>query len=118
MREVTPTTRSQQRMAQGRSSTARATTRSPAARDRPRPPRPRSPGAFWQARSELLPWTRWCTSATGERHVEDGEFSAGLTSWDQAPAPAQVGKRLVEGLFSVELPAKSVPVLNNVTQCA
>ena len=32
------------------------------------------------------------------------EFSADLLSWDQAPAPAQVGKRLYEGLFQRELP--------------
>ena len=54
----------------------------------------------------------------GESNAGDWEFSAGLTSWDQAPAPAQLGKRLVEGVFDVELPAKSAPVVNNVTHWA
>ena len=31
------------------------------------------------------------------------EFSAGLDSWEKAPAPAQVGKRLYEGLLQKEL---------------
>ena len=54
----------------------------------------------------------------GLSNAGDWEFSAGLTSWDQAPAPAQLGKRLVEGVFDVELPAKSAPVVNNVTHWA
>jgi hypothetical protein len=40
----------------------------------------------------------------GESGFKDWEFSAGLSSWEDAPAPAQVGKRLWEGLFRVELP--------------
>lgn len=43
------------------------------------------------------------------------EFSDSLSSWEQAPAPAQVGKRLVEGLFRVEIPPSRVPLVNNVT---
>jgi hypothetical protein len=43
------------------------------------------------------------------------ETSAGLEKWDDAPAPAQVGRRLVEGLFDRPLPARSV---NNVTHWA
>ena len=31
------------------------------------------------------------------------ELSAGVDDWDGAAAPAQVGRRLVEGLFQVEL---------------
>jgi hypothetical protein len=42
------------------------------------------------------------------------EFSEGL-SWEDAPAPAQVGKRLVEGLFQIELPESRAPLVNNVT---
>jgi hypothetical protein len=51
----------------------------------------------------------------GESSARDWELSAGLTSWDDAPAPALVGKRLTEGLFQVELPASSVPLVNNLT---
>jgi hypothetical protein len=33
----------------------------------------------------------------GDSSAVDWETSAGVTSWDEAPAPAHVGKRLVEG---------------------
>jgi hypothetical protein len=52
-------------------------------------------------------------------HGKDGflawEFSSGLRSWEQAPAPAQIGKRVVEGVFEHELPATRVPLVNNLT---
>jgi len=51
----------------------------------------------------------------GTTSVEDWEFSKGLTSWEQAPAPAQVGKRVVEGLFQVQLPPNLAPLVNNAT---
>jgi hypothetical protein len=50
----------------------------------------------------------------GETPFADWELSKGLESWDDAPAPAHVGKRFVEGLFQVELPAARVPLVNNV----
>jgi hypothetical protein len=40
----------------------------------------------------------------GEEGFEPWESSSGLDSWERAPAPAQVGKRLVEGLLTRELP--------------
>lgn len=43
------------------------------------------------------------------------ELSSEIESWDQAPAPAQVGKRLVEGLFQRKLPDRLAPLVNNVT---
>ena len=43
------------------------------------------------------------------------EFSAGLDSWEKAPAPAQVGKRLYEGLLQKELPPSSARTVNNLT---
>jgi hypothetical protein len=53
--------------------------------------------------------------------LEDGktgfrrwEFSADVLSWDQAPAPAHVGKRLYEGLFRRELPDHRAALVNNV----
>jgi hypothetical protein len=45
-------------------------------------------------------------------------FSSGVCSWDQAPAPAQVGKRLVEGLFKRVLPASRAALVNNITHWA
>jgi hypothetical protein len=46
------------------------------------------------------------------------ESSAGLDSWDHAPAPAQVGKRLVEGLFQRELAPDRARLVNNATHWA
>src|SRR4051812_31361953 len=43
------------------------------------------------------------------------ELSTEITSWEQAPAPAHVGKRLIEGLFQQELPKERAPLVNNVT---
>jgi hypothetical protein len=43
------------------------------------------------------------------------EFSEGLDDWDKAPAPAQVGRRLYEGLLQRELPPSSARMVNNVT---
>ena len=43
------------------------------------------------------------------------ELSGGLTEWDGAPAPALVGKRLVEGLFQVELSPRWARTMNNIT---
>lgn len=51
----------------------------------------------------------------GESHFAPWELSSGLASWDDAPAPAQVGKRLVEGLFQRKLPPERARLVNNVT---
>jgi Protein of unknown function (DUF1440) len=54
----------------------------------------------------------------GDSRFAAWEFSSGLSSWDQAPAPAQVGRRLVEGLFQRELPAQRAALVNNITHWA
>jgi Protein of unknown function (DUF1440) len=54
-------------------------------------------------------------SGGGKERPEEWELSEDLSRWDQAPAPAQVGKRLVEGLFGVEIPPSRVSLVNNVT---
>lgn len=41
------------------------------------------------------------------------EFSA-VESFDEAPAPAQVAKRVVEGLFETNLPDEKVNLVNNL----
>jgi hypothetical protein len=51
----------------------------------------------------------------GTEGFERWEFSSDVDSWEQAPAPAQVGKRLVEGLFERELPAHRARLVNNLT---
>jgi hypothetical protein len=51
----------------------------------------------------------------GETGFATWEFSSGITSWDDAPAPAQVGKRLVEGVFETKLEPDVAPLVNNIT---
>ncbi|GAA0485986.1 hypothetical protein Ade02nite_09640 [Paractinoplanes deccanensis] len=43
------------------------------------------------------------------------EFSAGVKTWEEAPAPAQVGRRLVEGVFQRKLDDRYAAVVNNIT---
>ena len=74
-------------------------------------------GALGTAAMDVLLYERYRRDG-GESTAGDWEFSAGLTSWDRAPAPARLGKRLVEGLFDIELSASSAPIVNNVTHWA
>lgn len=60
-------------------------------------------GAIGTAAMDALLFVRYRRNGGGSS-AEEWESSAGLTSWDNAPAPAQVGKRLVEGLFGIEFP--------------
>ena len=46
------------------------------------------------------------------------ESSASVTSWEEARAPAHVGKRLVEGLFGIELLTRRARLVNNVMRWA
>jgi hypothetical protein len=50
----------------------------------------------------------------GDQPTVDWELSRGLT-WADAPAPAQVGRRAVEGIFDVELQDRWAPLTNNAT---
>ncbi|MGO4592800.1 hypothetical protein AB4Z18_03165 [Leifsonia sp. 2TAF2] len=50
----------------------------------------------------------------GKEAFPDWEFSADVTGWDNAPAPAQVGRRIVGGLFETELPDERAASMNNV----
>lgn len=71
-------------------------------------------GAVGTSAMDVLLFTRY-KRAGGESDFTDWEFSAGLDSWQDAPAPAQVGKRLVEGLFQRELAPRHAALVNNVT---
>ncbi|WP_127502103.1 DUF1440 domain-containing protein [Actinoplanes solisilvae] len=42
------------------------------------------------------------------------EFSKTVLTWDDAPAPAQVGRRLFEGLFQRTLPDSQAKLVNNI----
>jgi hypothetical protein len=63
---------------------------------------------------DLLLYGRYRRDA-GRRALIPWEFSADVRTWDQAPAPAQVGKRLYEGLFRRELPDSRAALVNNLT---
>ncbi|WP_345761325.1 hypothetical protein [Diaminobutyricibacter sp. McL0608] len=50
----------------------------------------------------------------GSEPFLEWEFSADVTDWDKAPAPAQVGRRVVEGLYEVTLPDARAALANNL----
>jgi len=70
-------------------------------------------GAAGTAAMDTLLFARYRRSG-GRRSAEQWESSAGVTTWEQAPAPAQVGRRVVEGLFDVTLPPSRARLVNNV----
>jgi len=74
-------------------------------------------GAVGTAAMDALLFARYRRGG-GQTGLEAWESSAGVTTWEQAPAPAQVGRRLVEGLFRIELPPTRARVVNNVTHWA
>ena len=51
----------------------------------------------------------------GTAGFREWEFSSSVQSWADAPAPAQVGRRLVEGVFQRKLPDSSAALVNNLT---
>jgi hypothetical protein len=53
-------------------------------------------------------------SSGGKSDFLRWEFSSDIHTWNEAPAPAQVGKRVFEGLFGRELPDKRAALVNNV----
>jgi hypothetical protein len=74
-------------------------------------------GAAGTVAMDALQYARY-RRGHGDEGFEQWESSSGLDSWDHAPAPAQVGKRLVEGLFNRRLPAQRARLVNNVTHWA
>ncbi len=65
-----------------------------------------------------LVWFARYKRGGGEDSFGDWEFSSTLCDWEEAPAPAQIGKRLVEGLFQREVPAERAAFTNNVVHWA
>lgn len=70
-------------------------------------------GAAGTAAMDTLLYTRYRRGG-GTSRLEQWEFSADVTSWEQAPAPALMGKRLVKGLFGIELAPTRARLVNNV----
>ncbi len=71
-------------------------------------------GAVGTAAMDAYLFARY-RGAGGRTRVAEWEFSEGLSSWADAPAPAQVGKRLYEGLLQTEIPERRAPLVNNIT---
>jgi hypothetical protein len=74
-------------------------------------------GALGTAAMDTYLFARYHHSG-GQRSAAEWESSAGVTNWDQAPAPAHVGKRLIEGLFDTELPPTRARLVNNAMHWA
>jgi hypothetical protein len=74
-------------------------------------------GAVGTLAMDLLLYARYRRGG-GKQHLFAWEFSSGLSSWDEAPVPGQVGKRLVEGLFQKKLPPQRAELVSNITHWA
>lgn len=74
-------------------------------------------GAVGTLAMDLLLFARYRRDE-GKDGFAGWEFSAGVEDWDAAPAPAQVGRRLVEGVFQRELPDGRARLVNNITHWA
>lgn len=72
-------------------------------------------GAVGTAAMDLAQYVRY--RAEGSEGLLAWEFR-GVKNWDSAPAPAQVGKRLIEGLFRAELPERAANTVNNAMHWA
>jgi len=59
---------------------------------------------------DLLLFARY-KRGDGKSGFRTWELSSEIESWEQAPAPAQVGKRLFEGLFQRALPDQRAPLV-------
>ena len=69
-------------------------------------------GAVGTVAMDLIWFARYCRGG-GTSTFIDWEFARGLRDWEAAPAPAQVGKRLVEGFLQRELkPDLAAPMTN------
>jgi hypothetical protein len=63
---------------------------------------------------DLLMWAEQRSAGATDDFLS-WETSAGLTSYDAAPAPAQVGRRILEGFLQKDLPPTTARLVNNAT---
>jgi hypothetical protein len=71
-------------------------------------------GAVGTAAMDLVQFARYKLGG-GEQRLPAWELSSGLMDWEQAPAPAQVGRRIVEGVFQRQLPPERAALVSNLT---
>ena len=74
-------------------------------------------GAVGTAALDTVQFVRYRVGG-GDSSAKAWETSEGLSSWEDAPAPAQVGRRLAEGLFDIKIPPSDARLVNNVTHWA
>jgi hypothetical protein len=74
-------------------------------------------GAVGTVAMDLLWFARYRHNG-GNSGFRDWEFSVGLSSWDDAPAPAQFGRRLIRGVLQRDLPPERASLVNNVVHWA
>jgi hypothetical protein len=74
-------------------------------------------GAVGTVAMDLLWFARYRRNG-GDSGFAEWEFSAGLSSWDDAPAPAQVGRRLIQGVLHRELPPERARLTNTIVHWA
>ncbi|MGH3974466.1 MAG: hypothetical protein ACRDS9_14240 [Pseudonocardiaceae bacterium] len=74
-------------------------------------------GALGTVAMDLLWFSRYRHNG-GDSGFVDWEFSAGFNSWDEAPAPAQFGRRLIQGVLHRDLPPERAPLVNNIVHWA
>jgi hypothetical protein len=70
-------------------------------------------GAVGTAAMDFL-WYQRYKRGGGDSGFLKWEFSSGLCTWENAPAPALVGKRIAEGFLQRELPAERAALVNNI----
>jgi hypothetical protein len=74
-------------------------------------------GAVGTLAMDVLWYSRHRRAGGRDRFV-DWELSRHVKGWDDAPPPAQIGRRLIEGVLQTELPDESAAVLNNLVHWA
>jgi hypothetical protein len=74
-------------------------------------------GAVGTAAMDTLLYVRYRRGG-GKEGFRRWEFSGDVRGWDDAPAPAQVGRRLVDGVFQRTLPDSKARLVNNITHWA
>jgi hypothetical protein len=61
-----------------------------------------------------LVWYRRYRSGGGEDGFADWEVTQDVPSWEEAPAPAQMGRKLIRGVAGTDVPLERAAALNNV----
>jgi hypothetical protein len=61
-----------------------------------------------------LVWYRRYRAGGGDEAFTAWEFSKGLDNWEQAPAPAKVGRLLAKTVFHYDIPPERIPAVSNL----